>query len=95
MQLAASSYVIIPANDTTLIENGDSIVIYGYDFSDTTAGHTVTFEDGDGTNSFAIQSSTGGLLGHQSSIPWLADKGLQITTTTNTTGIVFYRKTGV
>ena len=97
MQDIASNYTIIPASSTELlIEEGNSIIIYGFHFNSAGSDlYSITFEEADGSNSFELTSAASSLTNAcRSNTPWLADKGLRVTTNANTTGIVFHSNTG-
>jgi len=67
---------------TSLIQNGESIKVLGFYIDRTvTAVATVTFADASGNTLFVIISSGISTLDpkFRSKIPWIADKGLQVT----------------
>lgn len=91
----ASNHTPIAAAQTdSVIAGGGSITVYGILCSNTnTSAETVTIEEADGTTLITIirvpANST-----IESSVEWLADRGVAVTTPTTTTCLVFHSNSG-
>lgn len=81
-----------PADTTTTIEDGNSVVAYGIYAEGTAAGQVVVNEGDDATLIGNISVQQDDTTGWHT--PFRADNGLVITTPVNVTAIVFHSHTG-
>ncbi len=91
---APKSTRVAPAQTDSQIESGSSLTVYSIVCSNTsTSAETVTIEDA-GTTTIKLRIRVPGDDTTEVSTKFLADKGIQITTPTNTDCVVFHSQPG-
>jgi len=74
------------------IVGGATIFVHGIWFSSSSGASTLTLEQADGTHIHTFQLGAPG--SEEFSIKFLADKGLQVTTSANGTAVIFHSQPG-
>lgn len=94
MNYKASKYTHVAASSTdSLIESGNNITVFGIIASNSSGGGTVTLEEANTSTVIAIIEILAG-DSFESSIVWLADQGLQVTTDASTVCTIFHSQVG-
>ena len=88
--LFATRFQTIEAGNDETIESGNPIIVHDIVLTTDTA-ETVTFTDASLNTLFTLRAIPGS---RSMDIKWIADKGLKVTQTTDTSVIIFYELSG-